>query len=49
MATSPFKQGVKEAKTKKSGTKAHEKKESPSFKRGEEKGAAWAAKSKKKK
>ena len=38
MATSAYKQGFKEAATKKSGSKAHEKKESPKFKQGEKKG-----------
>lgn len=37
-----FKQGFKEAKTGKSGSKTHEKKESKSFKKAEMKGAKSA-------
>jgi len=38
MATAAFKQGVKEAKLGKSGSKKHEKKESSRFKAAEKKG-----------
>jgi len=44
MATSAYKQGFKEAKTGKSGTKAHEKGETAKFKAGETKGAKAAMK-----
>ena len=47
MATA-FKQGQKEAKTGKSGSKAHEKKESPAFKKAEKKGEMSVKKSTKK-
>ena len=47
MATA-FKQGQKEAKTGKSGSKAHEKKESPAFKKAEKKGEMSVKKSDKK-
>ena len=47
MATA-FKQGQKEAKTGKSGSKAHEKKESPAFKKMEKKGEMSVKKSTKK-
>jgi hypothetical protein len=49
MATSGYKAGMKEAKTGKSGTKAHEKKESPKFKAGEKKGEMAFKKAAKKK
>lgn len=44
MATKAFKQGQKEAKSGKSGGKAHEKKENPFFKKQEAKGAKSAKK-----
>lgn len=47
MATA-FKQGQKEAKTGKSGSKVHEKKESPAFKKAEKKGEMSVKKSAKK-
>lgn len=47
MATA-FKQGQKEAKTGKSGSKAHEKKETPAFKKAEKKGEMSVKKAAKK-
>ena len=43
-----FKQGYKEAATGKSGSKKHEKKESPAFKKAEKKGESAFKKAKKK-
>lgn len=48
MATKAYKQGVKEAKTKKTGSKAHEKKESAPFKKQEKAGEASVKQFKKK-
>ena len=47
MTTSGYKQGFKEAKTGKSGSKAHEGKESSKFKAAEKKGEKAAMKRKK--
>lgn len=47
MATSGFKQGFKEAKTGKSGSKSHEGKESSKFKAAEKKGEKSVMKKKK--
>lgn len=47
MATKGFKEGFKEAKTGKSGSKAHEKKESKGYKAAEMKGEKFAKKGKK--
>ena len=47
MATKGFKEGMKEAKTGKSGSKMHEKKESKGYKAAEMKGAKSVKKGKK--
>lgn len=48
VATKGFKEGMKEAKTGKSGSKMHEKKESKSYKAAEMKGEKAMKKGKKK-